>query len=110
MNGSPYTNIMSTANMTLLFKLIISLGTSTYSAIAPSGVHQTVFPFSVAMSGPNILLAFVMSMGDTGQFVIILDLTIFMKSFGEGYPTRSRTCLAYLAFSNSRLLKPSRSP
>jgi hypothetical protein len=82
-NGIPHINIMSTSNVTLLLRLIILSGMLKYSVLTPSDVYRKVFPVIVAISGPNILRAFVMSIRDTGKFLIILDLTMFMKSFRE---------------------------
>ena len=46
----------------------------------------TVFPVSVAMSGPYILSAHLASSGVTGQFRIRLFCRISVNSFSEGRP------------------------
>jgi hypothetical protein len=73
-------------------------------------VDRTVFPFKDATLGPKILLAALMSSGFTRQFHIMLELTMFLKSFYDGYPTIPSARLACLAALTARLVNPSRLP
>jgi hypothetical protein len=47
-----------------------------------------------------------MSLAVTEQFLIIFDLTMFLKSRGEGYPTRPRALRAAFACSKSLSVSP----
>jgi hypothetical protein len=87
MRCSQFTNIIAATIVTILLNLMISGGILTYSIIPASGDHHTVFPLSVAISGPSILLAFAISISDTGQFLITYHI---LKTLGDGYPSSAK--------------------
>jgi hypothetical protein len=86
-NGSPFTNMISAANVTLLFMLMMSSRFCTYSVITDSDERLTVSPFKVSTSGPKILLAFAMQASETGQFLIMYECALFLKYLGNVYPS-----------------------
>ena len=51
-------------------------GTATYSSTVDLGFLRTVFPHTLARSGPNIARALDTSVESIGQFFIVLLLTI----------------------------------
>ena len=53
-------------------------------------------------SGPKILLEFLMAVGVTGKFTIVLEFTLLVKYCYDGYPTSPRARRADLAPSYSR--------
>jgi hypothetical protein len=87
---------------------MISVGMITYSISTGPGVFRTVFPFSEAMSWPNMLLAALTFEGVIGQLGIMLEHTILPKSFGDGYPAMPRVHHACFTPSYSRCMYPSR--
>jgi hypothetical protein len=50
----------------------------------------------VVRSGPKILLAFETWDGATGKFFIMLELAMFLKSLGDGYPMSPSALCALL--------------
>jgi hypothetical protein len=103
-NPSLSTNMTSSASVLSSLRSKIYLGISTYSARTGSWVARTVFPLSGAMLGLDIVLAALMDPGVTGQFHIMFELTIFLKSLSELYPTIPNDMHAYLAALKARLV------
>jgi hypothetical protein len=91
-----------------LFSSSISCGILTYEVRTGSWVIRTVFPLIEATLGPKILLAALMSVGVTGQLVIMFELTMFRKSLSDGYPNIPIALRACFALLYARLVKPSR--
>ncbi len=68
-NGVPSTKNTSAESVMILFVSTSNHGTDTYSATTGAGVHCTVFPLTLARSGPKMAQALDTSDVEIGQFL-----------------------------------------
>ena len=100
---------MSAVTTTILCICWVSFGILIKFYTTGLGCCLAIFPFSWGMLEPKIVLSFLISLRVPGQLGIILECTIFLKSFSEGYPTmanarRSFFDLSYCCWYNPYLL------
>ena len=106
-NGTPFTNMQSTVNVTILCRSKMVAGICTYSMRTGSGARRTVRPITPASSGPKIVLAFLTAVSVTSQLLSMFARTIPRNSRSVGCPIIPWASRAFLASSISRLVKPS---
>ena len=103
-NGIPFTKKMSAVKNTVSWRFFISFGFWILSASTTLDLLQTILPFMVSMSWPQISCAVSIFLTKNSQFLLWLFLIIHQKYAFEGNNSFAYNYLAFFSPSISLLV------